>query len=283
MKKTLLSLFVLLLLIIQISQSSALFVSSANLGGTLYPGGESTLKISLYNELDYDIKEISFVLDFTNTPFTTIGGSEKSIDKIENDDSDSVSFTIKASNSAKPGDYNVPYTITYENLTASKKGTIGISVSGKTELEFSSSVENPVVGEKGKLSLKIINKGSGEARFVTVKISPEGYTLISDKEVYIGTIPSDDFETAAFNVVFDREQIKLNAEVAYTDLENKKSTRTISLPITVYSKKKALELGLIKKNNTPVYFILIITILAIWLVWRRKKKKQKQLHINQGK
>lgn len=285
MKKTSLVMFALSLLVLisLISQASALFVNSVNLENTLYPGEESSLRISLYNEFDYDIEEISFVLDFTNTPFTTIGSSEKSLDEIKDDESGIVSFIIKASNSAKPGDYNVPYTLTYKNLTVPKKGTIGILVGGKTELEFLPSVENPVIGEKGKLSLNIINKGSGDARFVTVKISPEGYTLLSDKEIYIGTIPSDESETADFDVVFDREKIKLNAEVEYTDLENKKSTESISLPITVYSKEKALELGLITKSNTKLYIILIIGILIIWFIWRKIKKKRKQLNLSQRK
>lgn len=130
----------------------------------LYPGEKTKISIDIENTLDDDIEDVSLVLDLSNTQFTSISGSETDIDNIDSDDKESLDFDIKASQSIKPGDYNIPYTLTYtiddNNLTKkTEKGAFGITVGAKTELTYTIETETNVIGQKGKLSLKIVNKG----------------------------------------------------------------------------------------------------------------------------
>ena len=110
-------------------------------------------------------------------PFTIVGSSEKDIDDLDEDDDDGVSFIIKASTDITPGDYNIPYLIEYinaeeDNETFEKTGSFGLRVSAKTEIDFIVEVrENAIVGQEGKISLEIINKGLGEIKSVSVQIN----------------------------------------------------------------------------------------------------------------
>ena len=105
------------------------------------------------------------------------------------------------------------------------------------------------MGRQSKINLKIVNKGLADARFVSVNLNPSGFTLLSEKEVYIGTVDSDDFETATFEVIFTSEKPKLTATVEYTDFDNSKKLDEVNLPTKVYTQEKAIELGIIQRNN----------------------------------
>ena len=88
---------------------------------------------------------MSLVLD--DMPFSVVGSSEKSVDDINEDKDEDASFTIKASTDINPGDYNIPYTLEYKDAPSIKKGTIGIKIRAETELNFISSLDNPIKGE----------------------------------------------------------------------------------------------------------------------------------------
>jgi len=207
------------------------------------------------------------------------------LDDLDESDDDSVTFTIRASTDITPGDYNIPYVVKYTNVEDSnatqeeKTGSFGLRVSAKTNIDFSVETKNNIVGQQGKISLKIVNKGLGEIKFVSVKISPQGYELISSKDVYVGTIDSDDSDTASFDVVFKTTRPTLSVIVNYNDFDNNAKTETINLPVNVYTTEKALELGLIQKPNYLPYFIgggLVI----IWFVWRKIKKSRNKKGVN---
>src|SRR3989344_4883565 len=139
---------------------------------TLYSGEEGTINLNVDNNENFDIKDISVSLNLEDLPFSSVGSSEESIDKIREDKDDDVSFKIKASTDIKPGDYNIPYTIKYEDndgVSYNKEGTFGLRVSSKTELDFALEVKgkeisSAVVGQEGRINLEIINKGLGEIK-----------------------------------------------------------------------------------------------------------------------
>ena len=66
------------------------------------------------------------------------------------------------------------------------------------------------------------------------------------------------------------------------DFNNQKITKNINLPITIYSKEQALELGIIKPNNTPYYLGAGAIIFIFWLIIRKIKKK-KRMNRAQGR
>mgnify|MGYP001572199423 FL=1 len=164
---------------------------------------------------------------------------------------------------------------TLNDKQSSRTGTIGIKVESSPDLSFSLSTDNPIIGQQGKITLKVVNSGLSEAKFVSLKILPQGFTLLSQAEDYIGTINSDDFSSTTFNVIFNKENERLNAIVKYKDFNNNDLIKNIDLPITAYTQEKAIQLGLMKKSNLSLYISLIIALILIIIIWRMIKKRRR--------
>lgn len=273
--KTRITIALLLVSFLLINLSSALTINSIT-APSLQPGEEGTITIEIENNLEEDAKDVSFILNFQNLPFTPVGSSEESVDEIEEDDEEDFIFTIKAANDILPGDYQIPYTFSFkiDNQHQTRQGAIGVTVKADSELTFSLSTEKPVLNQQDKITLKIVNKGFADAKFLAVKLIPDqtGYTLLSEDEVYIGTVDSDDFETAAFDLIYKSPKPIFSAIVEYRDFENNKKIESVNLPITVYTNEQALQLGLIKKNNTPLYIAIVVAIILLWVLYRNVRK-----------
>lgn len=274
-KKIIIPLFILF---ISFNFISALSVNADY--ASIYPGEEGKVSVELHNNDNFDIEFVSMTLNIGTLPFITVGSSEKSIDEINEDDEESVTFKIKPSTEINPGDYEIPYTLKYTNvdtgISVTKTGSFGLKVNAKTELAFSAETKNNIIHQKGKITLKIVNKGLGEIKFVSVQVFPQGYDLLSPETTYIGNIGSDDSDSASFDVFFNSLSPSLYAKITYKDLDNQDQSETITLPIKVYTEEKALEIGLIKKNNTLLYLGILIVLLIIWIIYRKIKKRNKK-------
>jgi len=170
----------LILIILSISFVSSLTISEVS-SGNFNPGDENTISIKIKNNMNEDVSDVSLNLIFTGKPFIPVGSSEDQVDELLEDDTEKFSFKIKAASDIKPGDYEIPYTLNYKNeanALKSESGTIGLTVEGNPDLEFVLIESNQVLNQKGKLELKIINKGFGQAKFASVKLSPVGFTLL---------------------------------------------------------------------------------------------------------
>ena len=255
---------------------------------TLYPGEEKTVTLNVENNENFDIEDISISLDLSQVPFTTVGSSTKDIDDLDEGDDDSVKFTLRASTDITPGDYDIPYTVKYTNAgnnsqNTTEQGSFGIRVSAKTDLDFSAETRDAaILGRAGQVSLEIVNRGLGEVKSVSVEISPEGFELLSSNKIFIGTIDSDDSDTAVFDVIYKNQNPTLSARVTYKDFDNIDQVETIDIPFKAYTEEQALQLGLIKKSNTLYYILGILILLIIWYVWKKIKKKRKKEEANRG-
>lgn len=270
----------LVLTFLLISIASAITINSVETT-TLAPGEEATIRIEIENNLNDLAEDITFSLHFTGLPFIPIGNSEYSINELDEDEDDDFTFRIKASQDIVPGDYEIPYTLQYSINGVEKperKGSIGITVEADPELSYTISTETPVQDMQGQITLRIVNKGLADAKFVNVKILPQGFTLMSDREVYIGTIDSDDFETAAFDVIFNEVTPTLIATVEYRNFNNEKITKNVNLPFEVYTKEDAIKAGIIKPSYTLYYIIAIVVIIILIIIWRsiRKRRRMKR-------
>lgn len=284
MKKSLF--FMILILMTNLALASSVTGSAIIIDAdyiTIYPGEEEQINLDIENNFDYSIEEISASLILENIPFNAIGSSEKEVDEIDDEDSENIQFKIKASTDIEPGDYNIPYKIRYKddsgNITI-KEGSFGIRVSAKTNLDFSVETENAIINKQGKLSLKVINKGLGEIKFISVKIFPQGYELLSSDQIYIGTIDSDEDDTATYDVIFKEKNAKLIAKIEYKDFENLEKSQSINLPIKVYTQEEAINLGLIQQNRINLYLGIVAGIILLWIIWGRIKKRRKNKNRN---
>ncbi len=269
--------------------SACLFLLTASLASTatiesiqaesFSPGSEGSIRIEIRNNLDKDLERLSISLLLSGVPFIPIGTSEQSLSELDEDDKESFFFTIKASPNIIAGDYEIPYTIQYLEVGSSelkfRNGSLGVRVIANPILSYSVSAENPIVGRQGRINIRIINKGFYDARFVSLTILPEEFTVLSEREVYIGSVDSDDFETASFETRFTKENPSVNFIVEYIDFNNVKKVEHISLPVSVYSEKKALEIGLTEKSNISFYIFSILFIIILILIWRFIKRRKR--------
>src|SRR3989344_2917689 len=263
-----------LIFLIFLNVASALTINSVD-ADTLAPGQEGKISINLENTLGDTVNDISLKLNMENLPFNPVGSSESSLDELDEDDDESFYFTIKSANDIKPGDYKIPFTLTYtiNDAIKQKTGTIGITLRANPEIIYSISQEKPIMGQSDKITLKLINKGFADAKFALIKVFPDGYTLTSDNEIYICSVDSDDFQTASFDVTYTEKNPVFSATIEYKDFDNKKKLETISLPLTIYTQEEAIKLGLISKNNTGMYITIIILLIIIWFVYRAIRKR----------
>ncbi|MEK6824702.1 MAG: hypothetical protein AABY02_02500, partial [Nanoarchaeota archaeon] len=259
----------LALAVLSFQLASAMTINSVSVDN-ISPGTEGVIRIEVENTLNELAKDINLNLNFQGLPFIPVGSSSGGVDELKEDDEENFAFRIRASNDVAPGDYQIPYVLTFRINSGpqTREGSIGISVNAQPELSYSADIENPIVGRQSKINLKIVNKGLADARFVSVNLNPSGFTLLSEKEVYIGTVDSDDFETATFEVIFTSEKPKLTATVEYTDFDNSKKLDEVNLPTKVYTQEKAIELGIIQRNNWPIYIGVIVALVILWLIWR---------------
>lgn len=280
MRKILSTLTILLASIYLISVASAALTISSVDADNIAPGQEGNVDITIKNNMDFDVEDVSFALVFDSPtlPLSPKGTSEETIDSLNEDEKDSVSFTLRADSNAKVGDYKIPFVLTYSNGTKTfspQQGTIGIRISGSPSLDFSASTTTPVIGQKGKITLKLLNKGLGEAKFISVKVNPSGYTLLSEDNVFISSIDSNDFDSVSFDIVLKSKSASLSGTVEYRDSDNKVITKNFDLPLKVYTQDEAIKNGIISKSNTFTYILVIVVLVIIWFVWRSIRKKNR--------
>lgn len=271
---------ILALLIVNFSLTSSLIVDSDFV--TFYSGEEKRITLDIENNENFDIEGVSVKLILDSIPFTSVGSSEKDIDDLDEDDDDSVSFNLLPYTDIVPGDYNIPYEVTYFDVDndedqIKKGGSFGVRVSAKTEIEFEAyTPDNAIVGQKGEVILEIVNKGLGEIKSVYVEILPQGFELLSKEKVFIGSIDPDDTEIASFEIIYQSTTPIFKADVTFKDFDNNDQKESIAIPFKVYSVEKAKELGILTQSNVTMYIVLVIILVIVWFIYRSIRKRRRK-------
>ena len=263
-------------LVFMLTSARAVSVESVNVD-ILRPGETGRIIIDIENNFDETARNVVFDVDVSEKPFNIVGSSSFGVNRIDEDDDERFAFGIRVSATAEPGEYQIPYKLSYTlgDEKFSREGAIGVKVTAESIVDFSADVDRPVVGERGKINFNIINKGLGDLGFVSVKIIPDGFTLLSEQKVHIGDIDSDDFEIASFDVLFTDKDASVKVIAEYRDSENKLFRETVKIPLTIYSREKAIELGIISKNNTWIYVSFAVAVIALWLIIGAVRKRRR--------
>ena len=248
------------------------------------PGSSGILKIRIVNEADSLIKDVNARLDLGGIPFVPLGSTnEKSAYQIDAKKTHEFSFELLAKPEAESGVYQVPLRISYSdelNKGYIKNGTIGIVIGAKPDLSVT--LEESKIYESGKAGeviVKVVNKGLIDIKFANVKLAgSDSYRIISNEEVYLGNIDSDDFETADFDIYIKPTKdkaIALPIILEYKDANNKDYSDEIKLSLNLYSSADAKKFGL-KKENGFVGFLIVAAIVAAGVLYYRKSMKKKK-------
>ena len=249
------------------------------------PGQEVIVRLTLRNTADSSLKDVSVRFDFANgsLPFVPVGsGGERVIKSLKAGEDEVVELRMLTSPTAAIDAYRFPVTIKFFDELGkqfSSSDVIGIVVDAVPK--YNLGVEQRSVftkSDQGRVSLGLSNTGSADMKFVTVTLLDDpAYTIVSKKNVYVGSIESDDSETVDFDVyineVPENKVIPLKVRLQYRDAYNKEYGLEETIPMLMYTQGEAERLGLKEGASGTIFVVVIIILLVIGLIWWRKRKK----------
>lgn len=288
MKKIITLLILGIYLFSLINLGSALMITSVSTSpNEIAPGENSKISLSLKNNEDFDIEDVSTTLDFTNVPFAPYNsGSDYLISEILEGKTKSAEFEVVALNNAASGIYKIPVKIEYresgqEDGTPNKIKTslISIMINSKPLLDIGSEDGLLLKNQINKVSIKIVNKGLSDAKFLEMNLNGNSYVnILSQSKVYIGDVDSNDFQTQEFEMFFKEtspSSISLPVSLTYKDISNKEYTESFDLQLKVYSKDQAKQLGLISQNYSGIIIVVIVLIVVVFFIIRAVVKRRR--------
>ncbi|MBR9703992.1 hypothetical protein GOV12_01165 [Candidatus Pacearchaeota archaeon] len=286
-KKIGISLISIIFLLFVITNINAVIIQSViTHPEEISPGETARISLIVKNNGEEDIEDFSAILDLTDVPIAPYdSGIDFSIDEIREGKIREVFFNIIALNSAKSGIYKVPIKMSYteDEEKIERNSLISVMIFSLPEIEVSIEEGLFIKGQENEISLKIINKGLSDSKFLEIELeSSSFYTILTPPNSYIGDVDSDDFQNVEYKILFKENipsRINLPVIVKYKDVTNKEYTEINDLDLKIYSTKDAIKLGLIKTNNYSSIVIIIIVVIILIIIWRviskRRKKKKK--------
>src|SRR3989344_856499 len=273
MKK--LMLFILVLLMIPLVSAQVAVQSFSASPEKVSPGNKVELLIILENVGDDDIENVLVNLDLSQVPFAPLrSSSEKIIDKIKDGDEEAVRFDLVVLPDALPQIYKIPIKISYNETVKSSLISLEVSAQAKLDVILEES-EIIKVNDKGAVTLKFINNGLTQIKFlkVTLQNSPF-YEILSPKSLYVGEVDIDDFETEEFLIISKVKDSRLVVDIEYTDSNNNEFKETRYVDLSIYTLEEAKQLGLIKTSSFGIWvilFVLVVINIILYRTFRRKK------------
>jgi LPXTG-motif cell wall-anchored protein len=268
------------------SDRNVLSVKDIDFPNRVAPGTSNKMSLELENLADSQLKNIEVSLDVSgeDLPFATSDSSTKNLDAVERGESLSLNYTLNIDESAENSVYKLPIEIRFEDEAGTEftqETTTGVNVGGTPDLEAELNTEDALTEGTREITFRLVNRGHGSADFVSMELQEnENIEVIGSNDVYIGSMDSDDFQTASFrvNVNAEQESVEVNeidfpVEISYTDQSGDK-TETQEVSAELYSHKDLQRYGLSSGNSlVPIAAVGLILIAGGLLYWRRKRKK----------
>ena len=251
------------------------------------PGSKTKLTILLKNYATSLLRDVKVVLDLGNSetaPFSPVGSTnEKVLTYMEPQSSKSIEFELLVDPDAVSKTYKIPVSIRYYDSlskTYNKSNLVTVVVGGEPDVSIY--VDSSTIYKAksyGEMTVKIVNKGLPDMKFVNVRLfNSSKYRIISPSEVYIGNIDSDDYETADFKLYIEKNSDKkviLPLAVEYKDANNKNYKNIVNLELPLYSSSEAKKLGLSEGNGNFKWVLLVILAAAGFFGYRYWKKRRR--------
>lgn len=276
-------------LISLLSLASALVINSVSTSpDSIAPGETADISLSIKNNGDNDLTDVSVSLDFTNLPLAPYNsGSDYNIDELISDKTKQTNFKIIALNDAKSGIYKIPVNIKYteNDVAKTKQSLISVMINSEPIIDVEFEDGLLLKGQNNKVTLKVINKGLADVKFLEISVGGSTkYNIISQDNVYIGDVDSNDFQTADLDIIFNKNaprNVNLPVTIKYKDITNKEYTKNFDISLKTYTTQEAQSLGLVPVNNTIYIVILIVVLIVIFIIYRiiraRRRKKNQNL------
>mgnify|MGYP001256204016 CR=1 FL=1 len=257
-------------------------LSAVSVPSQIVPGKDAEVQIKLKNMADSLLKDIKVKLDLTSVPFVPIGATnEKEIIMLDSGKQSLLKFGLTAESDAESKIYKFPVLINYQDESGnkySKNNTIGLIIGEMPKLSVVlDSSEVYTNGDMGDIVIKFVNKGVTDLKFLNVKLKQSSdYKILSNNDVYIGNIDSDDYETTDFKLYIQTSKlaVQLPLSIEYRDANNNEYNENINLNLNLYSKAEAKKFGFKKSSKKTGIIIMIIIVVAGLIAYRRWRKKR---------
>jgi hypothetical protein len=278
--------FILIFIVLSLvlNSTSALIIDSVFITpDEVSPGDTTRIVLSLKNDADVDIEDVFINLDLNNLPLAPYkSGADYSFNEIREGKTKSAEFEIVAYDDAKSGIYKIPVKIGYneEGETKTRDSVISLKINSKPVIEAGVDEGLILKGQENTLSVKIINKGVSDAKFLEIELGTSSCcTTLSQRNVYIGDVDSNDFQSAEFKLFVksnSQSSIDIPIKVSYKDFSNQEYSDDLTLSVRAYSREEANKLGLLPKNNTIYIVIIIIVLIIAFFVYRAIRKRRRK-------
>lgn len=249
---------------------------------TLIPGEPSILKMIVENIGNQFVNDIVITFNSTNEIYLINDISNRKISRLDAGEFKEINFDIIVLPNTAEGVYKPKIIADYVNHIGEERqdlGEIGLMVKA-TPAIFAKldSTEIYKGNDIGIVTIKFVNNGLGDAKFLTAELlESKDYEIISSNAEYIGDLGSDDFESVDFRIKLNNEKnVNLLLRIDYKDSLNKDFSKDFKLPFKI---RTAKELG-IKTNGTSTTIIIIVIIAIVsYFVYKKYKKKKKIITI----
>ncbi len=251
------------------------------------PGEEGKITIRVKNSADIVLRDIGLQIGLTSIQGTTIidlpfiptnSATEKKINRLNVGEIKDFIFTVRAYPDANPGYYKLPLAINFyddEGTQTENQDYVGVIIQAKPELKIfleESTIHMPE--EEGKITLKFVNKGINDLKFLDVELlTNEQYDILSNSKDYIGDLDSDDYRSESFTILPHDENTVMKVRVSFKDENNKEYTSTMNVALQY---NKTTTNGSKKLSTSTILLIILVLIIIIVAIRKRMKNKKKK-------
>lgn len=291
---------------IQHSDATLAVASTKSTPPRIMPGENAEIDITVENMANSYIKDIAVRLDLSLSTLRTLMGAtattssstellalpfapinsatEKKIRLLESGKTHTFTYDIVVYPDAASQIYKVPIQLHYYDELGNeftKNDVIGLVVGAKPELAIRlDSTEIYKCGSRGNIIVSFVNKGVSDIKYLDTTLSEtEDYEVLSAKDVYIGNVDSDDYETVEYEVYVKscegKDKIVLPISYTYHDDLGTIVSDDANVDFTLYSDEHMKELGLNGKSGGATGIIITIVIVVVGLIIYRVYKKRK--------
>lgn len=245
-------------------------------------GETANVKITLKNSADSLLRNIGVKLDLSNQsiPFAPVNSTtEKRLKFLAAGDQAELDFALIALPDSQAGVHKIPLTLSYSDALGTdytKTDMISLIIGGAPELQTNIDETDVLkAGSSGSVSLRLINKGPVNIKFLTVQLLPStSYEILSSDNIYIGDLDSDDYDTAEFKLYLkpDTESGSLTLPISleYRDAMNNKFTERADVPVRIYTYDEARTFGLEKVNMTWTYVLVAVLLVLAYFGYKKR-------------
>jgi len=257
----------------------SLIVDSLEFPENVEAGSSANMTLTLDNLANSNFRNIDVSLNTEESPIATRETSRKRISSLGSENPETVGFTIDIDEDAENQLIDLPITIDYQDQAGNELSvteTTGVNIGGEPNIDVaveSSDIRTP---GRGTMTLRIINKGEGEARFTEIDLEESNdFEVLSEDSIYLGSMIADDFQTAEFDLyVNSDETLELPVTVNYRNGEGDQ-TKQITVERELYTDSELNQYGLNQSNSTlPLILILLGLVAGGIYYWKRKKREE---------